>query len=82
MPLPSMTKVARSGFETPGEMSPEVQNNGISGPTKRTYFFKKISNKTIMTVPSLVLVIILVVFKVWFLISVDQINKTNSNSNV
>ena len=32
MSLPSANKAAHSGFET----SPEVQNRGISGPTKRT----------------------------------------------
>ena len=34
-----------SGFETPGQTSPEVQKRGMSGPTKRTYVLKKNSKK-------------------------------------
>ena len=42
MPLPSANKAAHSGFETHWrETSPEVQNNGISGPTKRTRVLQK-----------------------------------------
>ena len=45
-PLSSANKAAHSGFET--EMSPEVQNNGASGPKNRqlsdkeTFFKKKV----------------------------------------
>ena len=38
-PLPSVNKAAHSGFETP-EMSPEIQNRGFSGSTKRTYILQ------------------------------------------
>ena len=38
-PRPSMNKAAHSvaGYGNPEETSPEVQNKGISVPTKRTY---------------------------------------------
>ena len=36
---PSVNKAAHSIFKTQ-DMSPEVQNRGISGPTKRTYDFQ------------------------------------------
>ena len=36
MPLPSANKAAHSGFETQRRL-PEVQNRGISDPTKMTY---------------------------------------------
>ena len=40
-PLPSVNKAAHSAFETQQEMSPKVQNRGMSGPTKRTYVLQK-----------------------------------------
>ena len=36
VPPPSVNKAAHFGFETREETSIEVQNRGISGPTKRT----------------------------------------------
>ena len=46
IPLPSVNKAAHCGFESQ-EMSPEVQNRGISGPTKRTYILQKIFLKNL-----------------------------------
>ena len=51
MPPPSPNKAAHSGFETP-----EVQNRGISGTTKRTYVFQKLKKKTTTKNSELVLV--------------------------
>ena len=49
MPLPSVNKATHSFFETQ-RRPPEVQNRGISGPTKRTdvlqiFFQKALFNK-------------------------------------
>ena len=44
MPMPSANKAPHSGFEI-REISPEVQNRGISGPTKRTYVLQKFLKK-------------------------------------
>ena len=41
MPLPNVNKAALSGFE-----APEVQNKGISGPTKRTYILQNYKKKS------------------------------------
>ena len=38
----------------PGETSPEVQNNGISGPTKKTYVLQKLKKKVHYTYQNLV----------------------------
>ena len=35
MPPPSVNKAGHSGFEKQKKPSPEVQNRGINGPTKR-----------------------------------------------
>ena len=34
-------RLTKPGFETPGQTSPEIQNWGISGPTKRTNALQK-----------------------------------------
>ena len=42
MPLASANKAAHSGLWNPEDTSPEVQNKGISGPTKGTYVLQKV----------------------------------------
>ena len=34
----------------PGDMSPEIQNRGISGPTKKTYVLQNFFKKDLQTV--------------------------------
>ena len=39
--------LCHSGFETAEKTSPEIQNKGISGPTKMTYVFQKLKKNTL-----------------------------------
>ena len=46
IPPPSTNKVAHSGFEIQSRhVLPEVQNRGISDPTKTAYVLKKLFKK-------------------------------------
>ena len=44
-PQASANKAAYYGSENPEEMSPEVKNCGINGPTKRAYVLQKLFKK-------------------------------------
>ena len=50
-PPPNANKAAHSGFLYPEKMSPEVQNKGISGSTKRALnFFEKVLMHSILAI--------------------------------